>query len=464
MSELTEPLAAEGGLTDEEIERSLRLSIIHGMLMMIFIASTGGMFIIGYFKQLTPSNLMTGIVMAMPMAAGAMNLVAAYLAEHKGERKRLCVTGCYISMASWMCLIAVPYVSSPSVCIPASLAALALGHLSLGVTTAPWMSWMADLIPEKIRGDFLGKRWAGQMIVMAVFAMVEGGFLDWMGRQHESAQADLRGFSIIFAVGVLFGLVSLQFLQRQHHPRPQHIGGVVNLWRVFLELIRTRGMRPLMLTNVLYMTGFTAAGPFSIVLMREYLELSWLTIGLFNAIHLATVVAGSKFWGRVTDAHGCKPVIVICSLLSIPAPVAWMFVLPTNYVYVILACNVLAGFCAGGIMVSAMSLLFDRIPQKNRSACMAEFSTITMTLSALAPLLGGLIAETAHWSPETIQKLHDVNLSPVKLTFVVSAAAWLVLVFVARFGLHDPKGKRVRHTVGELAARFPLRLPWRPRR
>ena len=115
-------------------------------------------------------------------------------------------------------------------------------------------------------------------------------------------------------------------------------------------------------------------------------------------------------------------------------------------------------------MVSAMSLLFATIPEKNRSACMAGFMTVTMLLSALAPLLGGLIAEQTHWSQQTLQQLQALDLSPVKLTFLVSASAWLLLVFVGRFALHDPEGKRVRHTIGELAARFPLRLPWRPKR
>ncbi len=81
-----------------------------------------------------------------------------------------------------------------------------------GFQSTAWLSWIADIVPEKIRGEFFGKRNALAGFVSLGVSFTAGWLL--------SAVDGTLGFAIIFSFAALAGFASY-FLLRQVPKSPQ---------------------------------------------------------------------------------------------------------------------------------------------------------------------------------------------------------------------------------------------------
>ena len=72
------------------------------------------------------------------------------------------------------------------------------------MSTTPWLSWVADYIPEEVHGRFWGKRTAWIAAIM-IIALVSAAFL--MDRTQERWKLELT--VIIFIAATIFGLLDL---------------------------------------------------------------------------------------------------------------------------------------------------------------------------------------------------------------------------------------------------------------
>ena len=102
-----------------------------------------------------------GLILAAPQLAGLLRLAAPPLIGRLGERKRFCLA---MYLCSALLLLGLPLAAAPG-WLPSptySLAALVALWCAYQVleylgTVALW-SWLADLVPLRIRGRFLGRR------------------------------------------------------------------------------------------------------------------------------------------------------------------------------------------------------------------------------------------------------------------------------------------------------------------
>ena len=192
---------ATAKLSSYAIERAVRLSYAQAMLGAIYAASTGGMFLIGYALRLGAGNVEIGLMSTIPMLCVGVQLLSAAVIERGVSRRALTLGGALLNVAGWALIILIPYClarASSTVQLTALIGIITLVTLFAQVSGNARGSWVGDLIPESYRGTFFGRLTMYGGIIGAVFALVEGRFLDAV--KHSGIGA----FSWLFAFGMLF--------------------------------------------------------------------------------------------------------------------------------------------------------------------------------------------------------------------------------------------------------------------
>ena len=425
----------------EVTERAIRFSYAQAMLGAIFAASTGGMFLTGYALRLGADNVRIGMLSAIPMLSVVVQLVSATLVERGMSRRRLTFVASAISAGGWAFIVALPWISGQASslfrvgALIALIAVLALFAQAAGNARA---SWLGDLIPSGRRGVFFGRSNMFAGLIGVVFAVFEGAFLDRVKAEGISA------FSLLFLFGMAFGLLtSLLFLPQADIPIARHSSG----GSTFRMIRHTFANRSLMMVTLFALVWSlqSIAGLFPATYMLRDLQVPFLGVGLVNAVLTLTILVASPFWGRVVDRYGCRPVLVTCSFLLVPLPLAWIFVSSRIGVYAIIGpLNLLGGFALSGISVALSTLLFKVTEGAGRSVQLAVYSIIVTLLAAPMPVLGGHL-------PDWLEAM-GIH-ADLRITFYAGAPAILAAALIAR-RLSEPGARQAV----ELARNLPLHL------
>ena len=200
-----------------DVRRGLIASTWEGAFAQAFILWTGGVFLVDFGRRLGADEGMLGVLASLPFLAQAVQLLTAGLYERAGAA-RAAITRRTLLAARLLWVV------------PAGLALWGPrdeGALTLYLTVVfvsallsttgahGWTSWMADLVPRRVRGRYFGFRSAVATTV-AIAAGVGGG---WLLDVLEARRGGL-GFATVLVLAALAGLaVSIRELLRAPRDR-----------------------------------------------------------------------------------------------------------------------------------------------------------------------------------------------------------------------------------------------------
>lgn len=103
---------------------------------------------------------------------------------------------------------------------------------------------------------------------------------------------------------------------------------------------------------------------------------------------------GSAMWGSLSDRYGRKPILLI-SLTIFAVGTAVSIFSPTIYFFIV--CRLFQGIGAGGAMVLSYSIPADKYTGRSLAGVMAVVGAINGIAPALAPTIGGVMADSVGW-------------------------------------------------------------------
>jgi MFS family permease len=405
MSAFQDLIDAKGRpISQRDLYLSMGVNTAAGSLGAVWLAMTYGMPLTMYMQAIGASGVAIGTVSTVRLLAMAAQIPGALASEGLASRKPFWCGCALVHRMIWFALAAMALWGSPSSSwLPLAILAAVCASEALGnAAVAPWYSWMAELIPLPITGRFWGVR---QSVITAAYLaglVLAGQILD-AARHPGSGYAPGRGFAIVFGIAASIGVTDIIVHLFVREPRPDQSAYDGAILRRILAPFASRNFRFLTLSLAAWNFGLAMITGFGLVYLKRdfgstYSQLAALTV----ASALGAIVTSFAF-GELIDRIGARNLGVLL-YLSTPLPLApWLFInYSTVHIGPFAFPQSIALLCASGIVTGAIyaavtlcqiRLASELSAPKGRTMFIAVHWSFVGLLSALGPIVGGLVMD-----------------------------------------------------------------------
>ncbi|HEV7372885.1 MFS transporter [Arenibaculum sp.] len=381
-------------LSDADVGRSMRLVLSDGLTTQVMGTLTGGVFLTAYALHAGASNMLVGLLAAIPFLAQLAQLPAILLVERLRRRRLVVVVS---SGLGRLALLAAGF----GVLLPPgpALALLICGlllHAGFGaVSGCGWNSWMRDLMPVDRLGSFFGRRLFHMTLLGAVLSYGAGLAVDARLAQAPGSESEV--YSLLFVAGAAAGLAGVGLLALTPEPRMPPRVAREPLRRLLAEPFRDANFRRLMLFLGSWSFAVNLASPFFTVYMLTRLGMGMAEVMPLVVFSQFVNMGFLRLWGRLSDGYGNKPVLALCGPLYILCFLGWTFTtlpephgltLPLLYLL-----HALMGIATAGVTLASANIALKLSPQGKATAYLAMNGVISSLAAGIAPIVGGAFAD-----------------------------------------------------------------------
>ena len=387
-------------ITNDEVRFSLRMMIWEGVTSEALATIQIMGYLAAYALALGANNLQVGIVSAVPFMSLVVQLPAILLIERFRVRKA-------IGLPAWVLaqLLIIPVAAVPFfVDVPSSLAVttviflLAFRGLFAPLWITAWMSWMHDLVPQRLLGGYYGRRLAASTMVLAVLGLGASFFINWWEGQAPSGQ-EAFGYSFFFIAGALtLGLIGPAMVARAKEPlMPAVQESKRSPLDTLMEPLRDRNFSQLLRFLWVWGVASNIAIPFFIVYMLTDLELGLTLVISLVVLGNVTHVLFVRVWGPMADRVGSKTVMSLSASLFLLVFLGWIFVAHTEKHFftmpLLIILNAFVGIARGGVMLTVNTLALKIAPENKATAFLGVAGIAAYASMGIGPIIGGFLAD-----------------------------------------------------------------------
>lgn len=418
----------DDGWPAREPGRSLRLSIIEGVVASPHTAITSGVLVTGCALLLHAEDFHIGALSAGGALATIGALFSAYWVGILGQRKNLAVWGTALHRILWGLLGLLPLLVGDSrLCLWLFVVLAGVLGAIQQFTNNAWLSWMTDLVPESRRGRYFSVRSTVLSLTGLAASFGAARAMD-VFRAHGSEAA---GFSLVFAVVSALALVSSFIMDRQWEPTWHGESPLPFTQLVRLPLAHS-GSRRFLGFLLFWSIATGIAGPFYGVHMLKNLKMSYTGVTLYGAIAAIGGAGAQLAWGRIIDRTGCLRVLRFNQVGVALLPLLWLFATP-GFLLPIWIDAFLTGLFWPGFTLAQFNMTMLMAPRENRSAYLAMQTVVVGGAGFAAALLAGTLADALSGISLHLGRQNLINFH---LLFVMTTILRLLLLPMSR-SLYD---------------------------
>jgi MFS family permease len=413
-------------ISKDAIRTSLRASTGDAILSAIFSLTTGGILLSNFLVELDASPVVFGMLSSIPMIANLIQPLGAYFSENTTSRFQYSLLTHGISRPLWLILVigilATSWggVNSHQLVILTLLIVL-FTHLLGGLGSAAWLSWVAMIVPRRLRGRYFGLRNSAASLTNLVYLPLAGlAVSHWYG-------GTLQGYGVVLLVGIVFGILGIgcQYFQVDVNPRCQNTD-VAKLAQtseiqpdvakkdsyeipesiclpqlpipqnqLVASIWKNTNFLMFLVYFTLWMLAVNLSAPFFNFYMLDTLDLdvSWVTI--YSSLQAGANLLMLIWWGKLADKIGNRPVLIFVGILVAVTPLLWLGIgvnrldlwlwLPLLHIF--------TGGTGAAIDLCSNNMQLGIAPVKNQSIYFAIAAAAAGVSGALGTTIGGFIVQ-----------------------------------------------------------------------
>jgi MFS family permease len=417
-------------LSEEEVESGLRQVIKDGLTSQSLVTLTGGAFLVAFALKLGASNLVIGLLAAIPFLAQLIQIPSIFLVQKIPNRRAIVVASAGLSRIFWLFVALIPFLFSVQAGLVFLPVALLLNSGFGAVSNAGWSSWMRDLVPQERLGSFFSKRMRLATGLGIVLSLAAAAYLDFW-KKH-LPDYELEGYSILFFLGFAAGMVGVYFIGTI--PEPRMVPMETGVFKLLSEPFRDRNFRNLIRFSGPWSFAVNLAAPFFTVYMLKRLEFGMSSIIALTVLSQLMNFSFLSIWGKLADRFSNKSVLAVSGPLFMLCVLAWTFTtLPEKHaltVPLLIAIHIFMGISIAGVTLSSGNIGLKLAPKGKATPYLVANNFINSIAAGLGPILGGQFADffaerqlswTLEWtSPHGEFVLPTLNLQQWDFFFLVA--------------------------------------------
>lgn len=344
---------------------------------------TGETYLPAFALAIGLGEMAAGLVSSVPLVAGGlMQLISPRAVRLLGSHRRWVVICATIQALSFLPLVAAAAIGSMSL---AALMMVATIYWGAGLATGPaWNTWVGTLIPRSVRPRFFALRTRVSQFVV-LLTLVGSGLLLQAG---EAAGRLLLVFGILFSCAAAFRLLSSVWLRLHSEPTPLPDGMRQIPWRLVRHHLRaSRGGR-LLVYLVAVQAAVQLASPFFTPFMLQQLDFSYTQFVMILAAAFLAKVIALPIWGRWAKRAGAYQLLWIGGIGITPLSAGWVV---SHHFGWLLFLQVVAGVVWAAYELAFFLLIFESIPEQERTSVLTIYNVLNTTAWVGGSLLGGAV-------------------------------------------------------------------------
>ncbi|MBW4665384.1 MAG: MFS transporter [Chroococcus sp. CMT-3BRIN-NPC107] len=380
------------------IRTSLQASTIDGVFAAIFISVTGGVLLTNFLLQVGASPVEIGMLSSIPMLLNLLQPIGAYIGDRTNSRHYYCLWIFGIARLLWLILVvAIGWINwsggNLHQLVSWTLGMVLVSHILESLGGSAWLSWMAVLVPHRLRGRYFGFRNSAASLTNLVGVPILGFAVSaW-------PNGTIEGYAVVLFLAVVTGIISLgcQFFMTDINP--QLTAKKVEPEQSSFSLLGN--FSPNFLIFLFYFGLWTFAVNLSSPFFNLYL-LDNLHLDLYWATLYGSLTAGANlvmliWWGKIADRIGNRPLLLLVGVLAGITPLFWLLTGADNmslWVWLPLI-HLFTGGTWAAIELCSSNIQMEVASQEHPSGYFAVAAAVAGVCGALGTTIGGFFSENS---------------------------------------------------------------------
>ena len=368
----------------------------------VWFSSMSGTPLTLYAKQLGASQFQFGLLAALPFLASILSLPASILIEATGQRKRIFLLGLYLQRFLWFVIAIAPLwilnkggFTHQRLAMSVFLWLMFIMYSGQAIGGPAWVTWMADLVPDRIRGKYFSRRRQFGMLTAVPAAWIVGWLLDT--QPSSEPFSIMRWCAGIFIIAAIFGVLDIHMFQ--------YVPDIPKRPQKGLELIRAL-REPLGDRRFLWFAGFVGTLFFAMSFMGQFVTLYVMDEAAKSGTHmnrtaqmmlivtpyLAQLMC-MGLWGHTADRMGKKPLLGVAALGLVPVGIGWC-VLTESTVWVGYILSAVGAALWAAVEIANFNIVLEmsETPESGGTGGGSSYVAVNSVIINIAGCLGGLSA------------------------------------------------------------------------
>ncbi|MBN3962039.1 MFS transporter [Nostoc sp. NMS8] len=406
----------------DTIRISLKASTADSVLASVYSLGTSGILLSNLLVELGASPVVFGMLSSIPMLVNLIQPLGAYLSERSTSRFQYSLRTHGIGRLLWLVLVIAIVSTNWGVIDTQQLVILTLlivlfSNLLGGLGTASWLSWVAMIVPRRLRGRYFGTRNSAANLTTLICVPMAGLVVShWYG-------GSLQGYGVVLLVSIVFGIMGLgcQYFQVDINPQsqntyygksPQTSEIQSDTTKDESEVLQSIHLPQDQLTNsiwknsnflifLLYFCFWNLAvnlsSPFFNLYMLDTLNLDVSYVTVYNSLQAGATLLMLILWGKLADKIGNRPILICIGILVGVTPLLWLGI-GANRLDIWLwlpLLHILAGGTWAAIDLCSNNIQLAIAPIKNQSIYFATAAAVAGVSGALGTTIGSFLVQFA---------------------------------------------------------------------
>ncbi|MDY6897221.1 MAG: MFS transporter [Cyanobacteriota bacterium] len=408
-------------ISKNDIRKSLKASTADGVFAAVFDITTTGILLSNFLVELGANAVQIGMLSSIPMLVNLLQPLGAYLSERIDSRHSYCLWTHGAARFVWLFLaLAIGAASwgwgdlQNHQLVVLTLLTILASHVLTALGSASWLSWMAMLVPRKLRGRYFGLRNSLASFTKLIYVPIAGLIVSfWPG-------GAIQGFGLVLLLGLVAGAASLacQFLKTDINPQSHNYSEIKSFSRSKpSDSTKKQGTSELQNQNQnfnqppsmwkdsnfliflayfsLWMFAFNLSTPFFNLYMLDTLDLdvSWVTV--YGSFQAGAGMLMLILWGKLADKVGNRAILFLVGILVAIIPLMWVGIgVDSLSIWLWLPLlHILIGGSTAAIELCSNNIQISIAPVRMQSVYFATAAAAAGASGAVGTTIGGFLAE-----------------------------------------------------------------------
>lgn len=388
-------ISTVNSFSDGEIQRNLKNITIDGYISKVMVILSTGPFLVAFALLLGANNFTIGLLAAIPPLVQIFQIPSTHLVERIRKRRIITVISLTLYRICIFSMALIPFLYSIEFGLIFLIIFIVAQSVFASIGHTAWASWMHDTIPLNQLGAFYSKRLMLSTMVALLASLLAAIFIDYWVPSNLKSQ--IFGYSILFIIAFIFGMVSIYFILRVSEPIMFEPEFRMKFSKMIIEPFKDKNYRNILIFLGVWSFAINLAAPFFTVYMLKKLQFSITIIIILTVISQITTVLFLRIWGRLIDKFSNKSVLNVCCPLLILSIFAWTFIdLLSFYIFIILLLiliHIFMGLSMAGVILATQNISLKLAPKGKGNSYLAVTTVVSSLSLGIAPIIGGLFAD-----------------------------------------------------------------------